>query len=77
MATSISIIRNPANDPEFERAVNDIIRAGVRDAVTAQALLREAYPRAVIRPRGLTGEPTPVWYVYREGRWIAGDGTRE
>lgn len=73
MVTSISIVRNPATDAEFERAVNAIVDAGVRDFAEAQARLRERYPHAVVRPRDLTGESTPVWYIYREGRWIPGD----
>lgn len=73
MVTRISIVRNPADDAEFERLVHDIMDGGVRDAAEAQALLRGRYPRAVVRPRDLTGESTPVWYVYREGRWITGD----
>jgi hypothetical protein len=73
VARSISIVRNPANDREFERAVEEIVESGVRDPEVAQARLRERYPHAVVRPRELAGESTGVWYVYREGRWIRGD----
>jgi hypothetical protein len=69
----ISIVRNPANDREFERAVAEIIERGVNDPGVAQERLRERYPHAVVRPRELAGETTGVWYVYREGRWIRGD----
>ena len=73
MVTNVSVVRNPANDSEFERAIDELLSSGVRDPGQAQARLRERYPRAVIRPRELAAEATPVWYVYREGRWISGD----
>jgi hypothetical protein len=70
VVTSISVIRNPAGDRDFERAIEEIIQGGVRDPSQAQTLLRERYPQAVVRPRELAAETTQVWYVYREGRWI-------
>jgi len=65
-----TIIRNPPNDHEFEQAIDDVLGNGVVDPAVAQERLREQYPMAVVRPRGLAGERTPVWYVYRDGRWI-------
>jgi hypothetical protein len=73
LVTSITIVRNPAGDADFERAIGDIVSAGVREPADAQSRLRERYPRAVVRARALSGESTPIWYVYREGRWIADD----
>ena len=77
MERSISIVRNPANDREFERLVDEIVESGVGDPEVAQERLRERYPQAVVRPRELAGELSGVWYVYREGHWIQatrGDG---
>jgi hypothetical protein len=37
---------------------------------TLEAALRTRYPNALVRPRGLAGERTEVWYVYRDGHWI-------
>jgi PAS domain-containing protein len=34
--------------------------------------LRQTYPRALVRERGLAGE-VPSWYVYRDGAWRAAD----
>ena len=65
-----TIIRNPASDRGFERAIEEILSSGVLDPSTAEARLRERYPLAVVRPRDLEDERTAVWYVYREGRWI-------
>src|SRR5690349_17569513 len=36
-----------------------------------QQRLRATYPRAVVRARGLHGDQTEVWYVYRDGSWTA------
>ena len=68
-----TIIRNPPSDPAFEQAINEVLESGVVDAVAVQERLRERYPLAVVRPRALAGDVTPVWYVYREGRWIPDD----
>ncbi len=73
MATTPTIIRNPANDQAFQLAIEEILAGGVTDPEVAQERLRERYPRAVIRPRDLESELMPVWYAYREGHWTAGD----
>jgi len=67
------IVRNPPNDRHFELAVESVLSGGVTDPAAAQELLRQRYPKAVVRPRELAGERTPVWYVYRDGRWTRGD----
>ena len=35
-----------------------------------EALLRQTFPHAVVRSRGLSGESVEVWYVYRDGVWV-------
>jgi len=70
MVANLTIIRNPATDIEFEQAVNNVVAEGVLDPAVLQRRLRERYPRAVVRPRDLSGEGAPVWYVYRDGRWV-------
>lgn len=78
VVVNIAIVRNPSDDPEFERAISQVISEGVRDPSEAQDRLRKRYPHVIVRPRALTGEPIPVWYVYREGRWTAaGAGSEE
>jgi hypothetical protein len=37
------------------------------DALAAH--LRQLFPRVTVRERGLEAE-SPVWYVYRDGRWV-------
>ncbi len=71
--TSITVVRNPANDHEFARAIEELLADGVRTVEEAERRLRERWPRAVVRRRELSDEATPVWYAYREGRWIPGD----
>ena len=73
MAARPTIIRNPANDRAFQAAIEEALDDGLSDPAAAQERLRQGYPRAVVRPRALAEERTPVWYVYREGRWISGD----
>ena len=60
---------NPRNDDEFGRLVREA-GAGSTSALALQAVLRQNYPRAVVRPRQLEGERDEIWYVYREGAWI-------
>jgi len=67
-----TIIRNPAGDRDFAAAIDSALSSGIADPGGLQARLREAYPNAVVRPRGLTGEKRSVWYVYRDGRWTSG-----
>jgi hypothetical protein len=65
-----AFVINPRRDPEFSAMVE---RDGPKapSPSVLQAALRSRYPRAVVRPRQLEGERAEVWYVYREGTWIA------
>jgi hypothetical protein len=67
------IIRNPPGDRAFQRAIEEALDEGALEPNAAQERLRERYPQAVVRRRELADETTPVWYVYREGRWVPGD----
>lgn len=70
VTAKLTIIRNPASDREFERAIERALRAGASSPEDLEAQLRQQYPRALVRPRDLAEEPIRTWYVYREGRWI-------
>jgi hypothetical protein len=72
MASRPTIVRNPADDLDFARAIEDAMAGGVAEPHEAQRRLRQVYPRAVVRRRELAGEHLDVWYIYREGRWIRG-----
>jgi hypothetical protein len=69
---AVTIVRNPVNDAEFERAIAEAMHPDLQDPEVLQRSLRASYPQAVVRPRGLTGERGIVWYVYREGHWVSG-----
>ncbi len=64
------LVINPRSDAAFRAAVDERAR-GASTPAELQARLRVTYPIATVRPRELSGEPDPVWYVYRDGRWIA------
>ena len=70
MATSLTIVRNPASDAAFERAIAALVDEGIRDPDVFQARLAERYPLVLVRPRELDGESLGTWYVYRDGHWI-------
>lgn len=72
MVARPTIIRNPPNDSAFEEAIEEVLESGLLEPAAAQERLRARYPAAVVRPRELADETTPVWYVYRDGRWTAG-----
>jgi hypothetical protein len=58
------------SDAAFVDLANGIIAEEVPTPAELQGRLRDRYPRAVVRPRVLSGEPIEIWYVYREGHWI-------
>ncbi len=69
--TSPTVIINPRDDLGFSESVDRSLLTGVESPDELQRLLRDRYPRAVVRRRGLVGEQVEVWYVYREGRWVS------
>lgn len=73
MAVRPTIVRNPPGDRAFQQAIDELLASDVTEPAALQERLRERYPRTVVRPRELDAERTPVWYVYREGRWTRGD----
>ena len=60
---------NPRDDVTFVALV-DRLAAATDDAEVLEAQLRETYPDALVRTRGLSGEAIEVWYVYRDGIWV-------
>jgi len=73
MAVKPTIVRNPPGDRAFQIAIEELLASDVTEPAALQERLRERYPLVVVRPRELDAERTPVWYVYREGRWTRGD----
>ena len=61
---------NPRSDRSFVRLVEDALRTDIQTPGELQARLRTVHPKAVVRERGLQGDVSPIWYVYRDGHWI-------
>ena len=73
MGDKPTVVRNPADDQDFARAVDDLIAVSPLEPGDAELRLRRTYPRAVVRRRELADEHVEVWYVYRDGHWVRGD----
>lgn len=61
---------NPRHDVEFvERVTSEAALATSPDDLRAR--LSTHYPNAIVRRRSLEGERAEIWYVYRDGHWVA------
>jgi hypothetical protein len=69
------LVVNPRTDDSFVQFVRDQVD-GLRDEdpLSLQFRLRERHPAATVHARLLSSEPSIVWYVYRDGRWIPSTG---
>jgi hypothetical protein len=67
------LVVNPVSDAAFVELANALIADGTSTPASLQSRLRDRYPRAVVRPRTLSGEPIEIWYVYRDGYWVRAD----
>ena len=72
METRPTVIRNPAADTDFDKAVDELLDSGVVEAAAFEARLREHFPNVTVHARELEGEGNATWYAYREGSWIRG-----
>jgi hypothetical protein len=66
------LILNPVTDDTFAHRALDLAQKQPTPA-SLQAALRDLYPAAVVRVRGLADE-AEAWYVYRDGHWIPSRG---
>ena len=62
------LIINPTTDAAFGERVQ-ALAASYPTPESLQSALRAYHPRAVVRPRELSGE-REAWYVYRDGHWV-------
>lgn len=67
------LIINPRSDEVFARDVAMLAEGASLPAELQSRLRDRGYPRALVRARDLAGQVEVIWYVYREGRWIADD----
>ena len=65
-----TLVINPTDDIAFGEDVEAAYQEG-QSAAELQEILRSTYPLTVVRPRDLAGERPVIWYVYRDGRWVA------
>ncbi|CAN5615854.1 hypothetical protein BH23CHL7_BH23CHL7_07930 [soil metagenome] len=65
-----AFVVNPRRDADFVAMVESEGPHAASPAALERSL-RATYTRAVVRLRQLEGERSEVWYVYREGMWVA------
>ncbi len=68
------LVLNPADDADFRVLVRGLVTDGAGTPSALEQGLRDRYPRVLVRPRALSGEPAETWYVYRDGRWVGSRG---
>jgi hypothetical protein len=61
---------NPRTDAAFVELVEKEAATATSPAELRARLLR-SYPEVIVRQRSLEGERAEIWYVYRNGRWVA------
>jgi len=65
------LVVNPTIDEVFGAFAQTIVDHGSTSPVDLEARLRVVYPLAVVHAREIAAERFLIWYVYREGHWIA------
>jgi hypothetical protein len=66
-----TLVVNPADDHVFGAIAEDLFTNGAQTPAQLVEGLRSRYPRVVVHVRELANESFDVWYVYRDGHWIA------
>jgi hypothetical protein len=64
-----TLVVNPVEDEIFAAYADLLLDHGVATVGEMERRLRTIYPRAVVHPRELSGEPILIWYLYRDGHW--------
>jgi hypothetical protein len=64
------LVLNPPDDTAFESSVQDALGTQPEDFRAFQNALRRSYASAAVHVREIADEPTVIWYVYRDGRWV-------
>jgi hypothetical protein len=65
------LVVNPRTDASFVAFVHDQVSSlHDIDPLSLQVRLRERHPAATVHARLLSSEPSIIWYVYRDGRWV-------
>ena len=64
------LVINPRGDRSFVRLAEQLAAGGIESPEDLQQGLATTYPEVVVHRRELSGEPTEIWYVYRDGHWV-------
>jgi hypothetical protein len=68
----------PSSDRLFATVVEEIAELlTLQSTRELEDVLRPIYPNVAVHRRELEGEPTPIWYVYREQTFPAHPGQVE
>jgi hypothetical protein len=67
---SPTLFINPRTDAAFVELVTREM-AAARNPEDLRSRLARSYPDVIVRRRALEGERAEVWYVYRDGHWVA------
>jgi hypothetical protein len=65
------LVANPADDGVFAARALEHLKNGATTIGELERRIRTTYPRAAVHARELAAEGVVIWYVYREGRWLA------
>jgi hypothetical protein len=68
-----TLMINPRSDHALTGLAESLLLDGAQTPADLESRLRDAYPRVMVRERALSHEAVTVWYVYREGSWIASE----
>ena len=70
----VRLVINPPADAELHAAAAACMSHGAVTPEVLGACLRGDYPRVAVHD-GVDIGTDRLWYVFREGYWIAGDGS--
>ena len=69
-----TLVLNPRYDTDFVTLAESIVAEGIGSAHELEERLQQRYAHVLVRARELNGEMFTIWYVYRDGHWIPGQG---
>jgi hypothetical protein len=64
-----TLVVNPVTDRGFSAYAEQLLDEGVVAIKEFEIRLRVRYSQTIVHARELSAEPTPIWYVYRDGHW--------
>src|SRR5438445_7265150 len=68
-----TLVVNRHDGGVFEEYAETVVAHGVGLMADLEMRLRTVYPNGTVHARELGGELLTVWYVYRDGHWVASE----